>query len=421
MAEGLSPFEIVQREIKQACAKLGLNESVYEVLKEPERVMIVSLPVKMDNGATKNFTGFRAHHNTIMGPAKGGFRYHPNVSLEEVKALSAWMTFKCAVVGIPYGGAKGGVKCDPAELSKGELERLTREYVRAIAGIVGPKKDIPAPDVNTNPEIMAWFMDEFSQLKGYNSPGVVTGKPVSIGGSLGRHQSTGYGVSVIVQKVCDALNFKINETKVALQGFGNVGSYAALHCAKKGAKVISIAEWDRKIGTYAIYNEKGIDIEKLFFYKGEKGNLIDFPGTNMISLKDFWKINDVDILIPAAMENAITEENAPDITAKVIVEAANGPTTPEADQILSDKGIVVFPDILCNAGGVTVSYFEWVQNMMNFYWSEKEINEKLEHILKNAFDEVFNLHREYGVKIREAAYMMAIKRIADALQIRGRI
>lgn len=419
MSTNSNPFLIVQQEIKAACDKLGLEESVFEVLREPERVLVVSIPVKMDDGTTKTFTGYRAHHNTVMGPAKGGFRYHPNVSFDEVKALSAWMTFKCAVVGIPYGGGKGGVICNAGELSRSELERLTRGYVRAISDMVGPEKDIPAPDVATNAQVMAWFMDEFSKIRGYNVPGVVTGKPVSVGGSLGRTQATGYGVSVIVQKTCEALGLDISKIKVAIQGFGNVGSYTALYCEKRGAKVTAIAEWDKNIGTYAIYNPQGLNVSELFLYKEEKGKIADFPGAKMFSLNDFWALKDTDLLIPAALEGVITEKNAPQINAKVIVEAANGPTIPEADKILEARGIKLIPDILSNAGGVTASYFEWVQNLMNFYWSEEEVNEKLERIMKNAFDDVYNLHEDYNVKMRDAAYMMAIKRIYEAMKLRG--
>lgn len=415
----INSYEIVQNEIRYACQKLNLDGSVYEVLREPEKVLMVSIPIKMDNGSTKTFIGFRVHHNTVMGPAKGGFRFHSDVTMDEVKALSAWMTFKCSVVGIPYGGAKGGVICDPSELSEAELEKLTRGYVRSISNIIGPKKDIPAPDVNTNPQVMAWFMDEYSKVVGYNAPGVVTGKPVEIGGSLGRNQATGFGVSIAVQKICKVMDLDINKTRVAIQGFGNVGSFTALHCAKKGAKVIAIGEWDKEIGTYAIYNNEGIDIEELFKYHAEKGNIIDFPKAKMITLDDFWRLDDADIIIPAAMENVITENNAPDIKAKVIVEAANGPTTPEADKILEEKGISVIPDILCNAGGVTVSYFEWVQNLMNFYWAEEEINKKLEPILINAFDNVYKMHLKYNVSMRKGAYILSIKRLADAMKLRG--
>ncbi|MDD4570091.1 MAG: Glu/Leu/Phe/Val dehydrogenase [Tepidanaerobacteraceae bacterium] len=419
MSKKINPVESVQKEIKFACKKLGLGESYYELLKEPERVLMVSVPVKMDDGTVKTFTGYRAQHCTIMGPAKGGFRYHPDVCLDEVKGLSMWMTFKCAVVGIPYGGSKGGITCNPSELSKGELERLTRNYLRAINTIVGPEKDIPAPDVNTNAQIMAWFMDEFSKLKGYNVPGVVTGKPIPLGGSQGRTQATGYGVTVAVKKVCEAMKIDITKTNIAIQGFGNVGSYTSLYCSQNGAKIVAIGEWDKEIGTYALYNEKGLDIQKLFDYKAKNGTIVNYPDAKRISLDDFWALDNIDILIPAAMENAINENNVKTINAKIIVEAANGPTTPEADKILSEKGIPLFPDILCNAGGVTASYFEWVQNLMNFYWTKEEVNSKLEHILIKAFDDVYNMQKTNDVSFRKAAYLVAIKRIADNMKLRG--
>ena len=418
MSKTINPVDSVQQEIKFACKKLGLGQSYYELLKEPERVLIVNIPVKMDDGTTKTFTGYRAQHCTIMGPAKGGFRYHPDVCLDEVKGLSMWMTFKCAVVGIPYGGAKGGITCNPAELSKGELERLTRNYLRAINAIVGPEKDIPAPDVNTNAQIMAWFMDEFSMLKGYNVPGVVTGKPIALGGSQGRTQATGYGVTTAVKKACEAMKIDIAKTNIAIQGFGNVGSYTALYCSKNGAKIVAIGEWDKEVGTYALYNEKGLDIEKIFDYKAQNGSIVNFPDAKRISLDEFWTLDNIDILIPAALENAINENNAPNIKTKIIVEAANGPTTPDADKIIAEKGITVFPDILCNAGGVTASYFEWVQNLMNFYWTEEEINSKLEHILIKAFDDVYNMHKDANVSLRQAAYLVAIKRITDNMKMR---
>ena len=419
MSEKINPVESVQNEIKLACEKLGLDNSYYEILKEPERVLIVQVPVRMDDGTIKTFTGYRAQHCTIMGPAKGGFRYHPDVNLDEVKGLAMWMTFKCAVVGIPYGGAKGGVCCNPAELSKAELERLTRSYLRAINTMVGPDKDIPAPDVNTNPQIMAWFMDEFSMLKGHNVPGVVTGKPISLGGSQGRVQATGFGVTVAVKKACEAMGIDVSKTNIAIQGFGNVGSYTALYCSKNGAKIVAVGEWDKDIGTYALYDEEGLDIKKLFDFKAKNGTIVNYPDARRINLDEFWTLDNVDILIPAALENAIDENNAPNIKAKIIVEAANGPTTPEADRILAEKGIALFPDILCNAGGVTASYFEWVQNLMNFYWTVEEVNTRLEEILTKAFDDVYNMHKEAGVTLRQAAYLVAINRIAENMKLRG--
>lgn len=414
-----NPFLSVQKEIKVICEKLGLEESVYELLKEPERILTVSVPVRMDDGKTKVFTGYRAQHNTIMGPAKGGIRYHPDVSLDEIKALAIWMTFKCAVVGVPYGGGKGGINCNPDELSQGELERLTRNYVRAIGNFIGPQKDIPAPDVATNPQIMAWFMDEFSKIKGYNVPGIVTGKPVYIGGSLGRNQSTGYGVSIIIKKICEVSGMDIRKTNIAVQGFGNVGSHTALNCQKCGVPITAIAEWDKDVGTFALYKSGGIDVPGLYRYKSREGTIANFPGAEMISLDEFWALKDINLLIPAALERIITEDIAEITNAKVIVEAANGPTTPEADEILSRRDIVLIPDILANSGGVIVSYFEWVQNLANFYWSEEEVNTKLECIIVKAFEDVYKLREEYKVTMREAAYMIAIKRIYEAMKIRG--
>lgn len=316
-------------------------------------------------------------------------------------------------------GGLGGVCCNPAELSKAELERLTRSYLRAINTMVGPDKDIPAPDVNTNPQIMAWFMDEFSMLKGHNVPGVVTGKPISLGGSQGRVQATGFGVTVAVKKACEAMGIDVSKTNIAIQGFGNVGSYTALYCSKNGAKIVAVGEWDKDIGTYALYDEEGLDIEKLFDFKAKNGTIVNYPDARRINLDEFWTLDNVDILIPAALENAIDENNAPNIKAKIIVEAANGPTTPEADRILAEKGIALFPDILCNAGGVTASYFEWVQNLMNFYWTVEEVNTRLEEILTKAFDDVYNMHKEAGVTLRQAAYLVAINRIAENMKLRG--
>jgi len=422
MSEKVNLVQAIQNEIKFACEKLGLDNSYYELLKEPERVLIVQIPVRMDDGTIKTFTGYRSQHCTVMGPAKGGFRFHLDVTLDEVKSLSMWMTFKCAVVGIPYGGGKGGVCCNPAELSKNELERLTRGYLRAISDIIGPEKDIPAPDVNTNAQVMAWFMDEYSMIKGYNVPGVVTGKPISLGGSQGREQATGYGVAIVVKKACEALNIDLSKARIAIQGLGNVGSYTALYCSKFGAKIVAAAgRYRNKPGSYAIYNKQGLDVEKLIAYKAKNGTMLDFPGSDTISSDEFWALDDIDILIPAALENAIDVNNAPNIKAKIIVEGANGPTTPEAEKILTDKGIVVFPDILSNAGGVTASYFEWVQNLMNFYWTKEEVNSKLEHILVNAFDDVYKMHKEANVSLRQAAYLVAVKRIAENMKLRGRV
>ncbi|MCG0276054.1 MAG: Glu/Leu/Phe/Val dehydrogenase [Thermosediminibacteraceae bacterium] len=413
MAETLNPFEIVQKQIKAACEKLGLEDSVYEVLKEPEKVLTVSIPVRMDDGSVKTFIGYRSQHSTVLGPAKGGVRFHPDVTMDEVKALSAWMTFKCAVVGIPYGGGKGGVRCNPKELSSAELERLSRGYFRAISPIIGPEKDIPAPDVYTNAQVMAWFMDEFSQLKGYNTPGVVTGKPIVLGGSLGRTEATSRGVMFIIREAAKKIGLDLTKATVAVQGYGNVGSIAARLLHELGCKIVAVN--DSQGGAY---NPEGLDPVALLEYKKKNKTVKGFPGSRDITGEELLEL-DVDILVPAALENVITSRNADKIKAKIIGEAANGPTTPEADEILYKNGVLVIPDILCNAGGVTVSYFEWVQNLMNFYWTEEEVNNKLEHIMVKAFNEVFNIHKEYGVNMREAAYMLAIKRIAEALKLRG--
>lgn len=415
MTETLNPFEIVQKQIRAACGKLGLEESYYEVLKEPEKVLVVSIPVRMDNGTIRTFIGYRSQHSTAIGPAKGGVRFHPDVTLDEVKALSAWMTFKCAVVGIPYGGGKGGVRCNPKELSKGELERLSRGYFRAISTIIGPEKDIPAPDVYTNAQVMAWFMDEFSEIKGYNTPGVVTGKPVILGGSLGRNEATARGAVFTIREAAGKIGLDLKNATVAIQGYGNAGSIAARLLHELGCRIVAVN--DSQGGAY---NPEGLDPLAVLEYKKNNRTVKGYPGSKDISGEELLDL-DVDILVPAALENVITSHNAPRIKAKIIGEAANGPTTPEADEILHKKGVLVIPDILCNAGGVTVSYFEWVQNLMNFYWSEEEVNSRLENIMVKAFYEVYDMHIAYGVNMREAAYMVAIKRIAEALRVRGRV
>jgi glutamate dehydrogenase len=413
MAETLNPFEIVQKQLKIACDKLGVEESVYEVLKEPEKVLTVSIPIRMDDGSIKTFIGYRSQHSTALGPAKGGVRFHPDVTMDEVKALSAWMTFKCAVVGIPYGGGKGGVRCNPKELSKSELERLSRGYFRAISPIIGPEKDIPAPDVYTNAQVMAWFMDEFSQLKGYNTPGVVTGKPIVLGGSLGRNEATARGATFTIREAAKKIGLDLTKATVAIQGFGNAGSVAARLLYELGCKIVAVND-----SQGGVYNPDGLDPESVNEYKKKNKTVKGFPGSKEISGAKLLEL-DVDILVPAALENVITSNNAANIKAKIVGEAANGPTTPEADEILYKKGVLVIPDILCNAGGVTVSYFEWVQNLMNFYWTEEEVNNRLEQVMVKAFNEVFYIHKQYNVNMREAAYMLAIKRIAEALKLRG--
>jgi glutamate dehydrogenase len=414
MAQTINPFEIVQYEIKKACDKLNLSDSVYEILKEPERVLIVSIPIKMDDGSTKTFIGYRSQHSTAIGPAKGGVRFHPDVSLDEVKVLSTWMTFKCSVVGIPYGGAKGGVICNPKELSYGELERLSRGYFKAITPIIGIQQDIPAPDLYTNAQVMAWFMDEYSSSQGYSVPGIVTGKPLAIGGSLGRREATGRGVSIIIREAAKKIGLDLTKTTAAVQGFGNVGSIAARLLHELGCKIVAIS--DSRGG---IYDPNGINPEKALKYKKENNAIKGLSGTDITN--DQLLELDVDILVPAALENVITDKNAQNIKASIIAEAANGPITPEADLVLNGKGYHVIPDILCNAGGVTVSYFEWIQNLMNFYWTEEEVNQRLEQLMVKAFKEVFDMSEQYKVSLREAAYLVSIKRIADALKARGRV
>jgi Glutamate dehydrogenase/leucine dehydrogenase len=411
--ENLNPFENAQLQLKEACDKLGADPAVYEILKEPLRVLEVTIPVRMDDGTIRTFKGFRSQHNDAVGPTKGGIRFHQNVTKDEVKALSLWMTFKCSVTGIPYGGGKGGIIVDPKTLSEGELERLSRGYIDAIYKLIGEKVDVPAPDVNTNGKIMAWMVDEYNKLVGHSAIGVITGKPLEFGGSLGRTAATGFGVAVIVREACKQLGIDLKNARVAIQGFGNVGSYTALNVNKLGGKIVAVAEWNG-----IIYSENGIDGASLFEYCRKNKTIKGFPGTKEISADEFWGL-DVDVLIPAAMENVVTTENAGKIKARVIVEAANGPITPEADKILESKNIVVTPDILSNAGGVTVSYFEWVQNMYGYYWSEKEVEDKEEDAMVKAFNSIWDIKKDYNVSMRNAAYMHSVKRVAAAMKARG--
>ena len=396
-------FEMAQSQVKNACDKLGMEPAVYELLKEPMRVIEVSIPVKMDDGSIKTFKGFRSQHNDAVGPTKGGIRFHQNVSRDEVKALSIWMTFKCSVTGIPYGGGKGGIIVDPSTLSQGELERLSRGYIDGIYKLIGEKVDVPAPDVNTNGQIMSWMVDEYNKLTGQSSIGVITGKPVEFGGSLGRTAATGFGVAVTAREAAAKLGIDMKKAKIAVQGIGNVGSYTVLNCEKLGGTVVAMAEWCKSEGSYAIYNENGLDGQAMLDYMKEHGNLLNFPGAKRISLEEFWA-SDVDIVIPAALENSITKEVAESIKAKLVCEAANGPTTPEADEVFAERGIVLTPDILTNAGGVTVSYFEWVQNLYGYYWSEEEVEQKEEIAMVKAFESIWKIKEEYNVTMREAAY-----------------
>ncbi len=416
--ENLNPLVSAQKQIKDACDALNLEPAVYELLKEPMRVIELSIPVKMDDGSIKVFKGYRSAHNNAVGPNKGGIRFHPDVNVDEVKALSIWMTFKCCVTGIPYGGGKGGVAVDPSELSKGELERLSRGYIQGLYKYLGEKIDVPAPDVNTNGQIMSWMVDEYCKLTGEQSLGVITGKPVEWGGSKGRNEATGFGVAVVAREAAKKLGIDMTKARVAIQGFGNVGSFTVKNVQKQGATIVAVGEWDKEKGTFALYNEEGLDYEDLAAYKAEHHTLANYPKAKTISLEEFWKL-DVDIIIPAAMENAITEKEAEKIKVKLVCEAANGPITPNAGEILNKKGIVVTPDILTNAGGVTVSYFEWVQNRYGYYWTEEEAVEKEERAMIDAFNNIWSIVDEYKVPVRKAAYMYSVKKVANIMKLRG--
>ena len=412
--ENLNPLIAAQQRVRVACEKLGMPADVYEILKYPQRMVEVSIPVKMNDGSVRVFTGFRAQHNTAVGPSKGGIRFHQNVTRDEVAALSIWMTFKCSVTGIPYGGGKGGVIVNPKELSTGELERLCRGYVDAIYPILGEKRDVPAPDVNTNAQIMAWMTDEYIKLSGESAFGTFTGKPVELAGSLGRGKATGLGISIIMGEALKKQGKDIRGARIAVQGFGNVGSFTAKCAHDMGAKIVAIAEWN-----VTLYNEGGLDIDALMEYKAQnKGNIQGFPGATEISAEEFWGL-DVDVLSPCAMENTINDDTAPLIKTKLVVEGANGPTTLDGEEILLKNGVTVVPDILANAGGVTVSYFEWVQNRYGYYWPESEVEQKEIAAMKSAFDAIYKIKEEYNVSMREAAYMHSIKRVAAAMKLRG--
>ncbi len=411
--ENMNPLIAAQTQVKKACDKLGIKNEVYEMLKNPMRILEVSIPVKMDDGTIKTFQGFRSQHNNAIGPTKGGIRFHPEVTRDEVAALSIWMTFKCSVTGIPYGGGKGGIIVDPKTLSTGELERLSRGYVRAIYPILGEKNDIPAPDVNTNGQIMAWMIDEYIKLSGNTSFGTFTGKPIELGGSLGRTKATGLGVSITLKEALKTQGKNIQNAKIAVQGFGNVGSWTAKCSSDFGATIVAIAEWNG-----VLFNENGIDIDALMKYQAENKTVIGFPGAKTISLSEFWEL-DVDAILPCALENSITAEIAENLKTKLIVEGANGPLTVDADKICDSRGIMVIPDILANAGGVTVSYFEWVQNNYGHYWSESEVEAKETDAMESAFNAIYAVATEYGVSMKEAAYLHSIKKITAAMELRG--
>jgi glutamate dehydrogenase/leucine dehydrogenase len=409
-----NPFEAMMSRFRTASQILGLEEEVYNVLKVPARQVIVSLPVTMDDGSIKVFEGYRVIHSTILGPSKGGIRFDPHVNLDEVKALAAWMTWKCAVVDIPYGGAKGGVACNPREMSAGEIERLMRAYTLSMIDIFGPDKDIPAPDMGTGPREMAWLMDEYSRTQGMTVNAVVTGKPLVLGGSLGRTEATGRGVMVTTLAAMEKLKINPYKASCAVQGFGNVGSWAARLLAERGLKVQAISDLN---GAY--YNANGIDIEKAVAYReNNKGSLEGLPDAEKIAGSEILHLP-VDVLVPAATEDVITGSNASKIQAKLIVEGANGPTSSKADGIIYEKGISVVPDILANAGGVTVSYFEWVQNRLGYKWTTDRVNRRSDRIMKDAFDNVFKTATEYKVSLRIAAYMVAIDKVAKTYKYRG--
>ncbi len=412
-----NPYENMLSVVSNAAEILGYTPSDYEAVKYPERELKVAIPVRMDDGSVKVFEGFRVQHSTSRGPAKGGIRYHQNVDLDEVKALAAWMTFKCAVVNIPYGGGKGGIICDPTKLSESELRSLTRRFTAMIAPIIGPDQDIPAPDVGTNANVMGWIMDTYSMLKGHCVPGVVTGKPIELGGALGRNEATGRGVMITTLNILKALGMNPENTKAAIQGMGNVGSVSAKLLSEKGLKIVAVSDV-----SCALYNPDGLDIPSILEYLSQKrGNLLEgYHDGNTIHLTnaELLELN-VDVLIPAALENQINTSNADKIQARVIVEAANGPTTIDADEILDKKGIAVVPDILSNAGGVVVSYFEWVQNIQSISWSEEHVNEQLKQIMDQAFQSVWDIAREKKVSLRTGAYLISVKRVIDAKNMRG--
>jgi len=409
-----NPFEAMMSRFHLASQILGLEEEVYNVLKNPARQVIVSLPVTMDDGTIRVFEGYRVIHSTILGPSKGGIRFDTHVNLDEVKALAAWMTWKCAVVDIPYGGAKGGVACDPRTMSAGEIERLMRAYTQAMVDVFGPDQDIPAPDMGTGPREMAWLMDQYSRNQGMTVHAVVTGKPVVLGGSLGRTEATGRGVMVSAMAAMEKLKINPYKATCAVQGFGNVGSWAARLLHERGLIVQSVSDIS---GAY--YNEKGIDIEAAVKYRdANKGSLQGFTGAEIISNDDLLTLP-VDLLVPAATEDVITASNAPNIKAKLIVEGANGPTSSKADNIINEKGIMVVPDILANAGGVTVSYFEWVQNRLGYKWTADRVNRRSDRIMKDAFSNVYKISQDYKVPMRIAAYMVAIDKVAKTYKYRG--
>jgi glutamate dehydrogenase (NAD(P)+) len=412
--EKINPFEVALTQLEEASNILNLDKGMLQILSNPKRILTVSIPTKMDDGSIRVFTGFRSQHNDARGPCKGGIRYHPDVTIEEVKALSMWMTWKCAIANIPYGGGKGGIICNPKQMSENELERMTRRFAYLISDIIGPYKDIPAPDVYTGGKEMAWIMDTYSTLKGnYVQPEVITGKPIAIGGSLGRNEATGRGLAYTVREAAKKINIDMKQATIVVQGFGNAGQFASKLVEEQGAKTIAASD-----SQGAIINKDGIDVDALMKFKKETGTVAGFENAKSISNEELLE-TECTILIPAALENQITKNNADNIKTKIIAEAANGPTTPEADEILFKKDILVIPDVLANGGGVTVSYFEWLQNLRREYWTEEEVNNRLDTNITKSFFDVYDTHEKYNVDMRKAATLLAINRVVDAINIRG--
>jgi len=411
--KSFNPYAMAVQQFELAADKIGLSEDMCEILRKPKRELIVNFPVRLDDGCIKTFTGYRVQHNVTRGPAKGGIRFSPMVTLDEVKALAMWMTWKCAVTGIPYGGAKGGVVCDPKQMTPAELERLTRRYATEIAIVVGPHCDILAPDINTNPQVMAWIMDTYSMHEGFSVPAVVTGKPLSVGGSEGRNDATATGVLFVTKRAAKHIGMPLKGARVSIQGFGNAGGITARLFHHEGCKIVAVSD-----SHGCIYDESGLDPAAVQRYKNQQGTVVGYRSAQQLRVADVLEVP-CDILIPAATEGVITAMNANRVQARIITEAANGPTTPAADEILYKKGCLVIPDILANAGGVTVSYFEWVQDLQSFFWGKEEITQRLEVIMNRAFDSVMKLVDQYHCDMRLAANMLAISRVAEATQVRG--
>lgn len=409
----VNPYDMAVAQFDEAADRLGLSQAMRAILRKPKRELIVNFPVRMDNGDVEMYTGYRVQHNINRGPAKGGIRFSPEVSLDEVRALAMWMTWKCAVVGIPFGGAKGGVLCDPHKLSRAELERLSRRYATEISILIGPNSDIPAPDMNTNPQIMGWMMDTFSMHQGYSVPAVITGKPLAIGGSEGRLEATARGVQFVTREAMVDLGMRPGECSVVVQGFGNVGSISARLLHELGCKIVGLSDISG-----GVYNPHGIDVHNALHYSKEHGTLRGLPNSEAVTNTELLLLP-CNVLVPAALENQLTGKNASQVKAQLIIEAANGPTTPDADHILNERGITIVPDILANAGGVTVSYFEWVQDLQRFFWAEHEINDRLESIITRAYRAVREKALQQETNLRMGAYLLAVARVAEATEIRG--